>query len=83
MLDHLISLLDDSNDFSWPVAKTSHAVLLCHMEHDEISDTLDRIRRSHAQQHMLTSNKIIKLCKTMPYTLIKVPVHRAGFVWLL
>ena len=27
MLDYLIALLDDSNDFSWQAAKASHAVL--------------------------------------------------------
>ena len=30
MLDYLIVLLDDANDFSWQSA--SHAVLLCRME---------------------------------------------------
>ena len=29
MLDYLISLMDDANDFSWASAKSSHAVLLC------------------------------------------------------
>ena len=33
MLDYLISLLDDANDFSWTSAKASHAV---HMEQGEI-----------------------------------------------
>ena len=28
MLDYLITLLDDSNDFSWSAAKASHAVFL-------------------------------------------------------
>ena len=32
MLDYLITLLDDSNDFAWSSAKASHAVLLCRME---------------------------------------------------
>ena len=32
MLDYLISLLDDSNDFSWQAAKASHAVLLCRID---------------------------------------------------
>ena len=32
MLDYLIALLDDSNNFSWASAKASHAVLLCRME---------------------------------------------------
>ena len=29
MLDYLIALFDDANDFSWDAAKASHAVLLC------------------------------------------------------
>ena len=29
MLEYLIALLDDSNDFSWQAAKVGHAVLLC------------------------------------------------------
>ena len=37
MLDYLIALLDDSNDFSWQAAKASHAVLLCHMEQGEVT----------------------------------------------
>ena len=32
MLDYLIQLLEDANDFSWDAAKASHAVLLCRME---------------------------------------------------
>ena len=36
MLDYLVSLLDDVQDFSWGVAKASHVVLLCRMEQGEI-----------------------------------------------
>ena len=58
MLDYLIALLDDSNDFSWQAAKASHAVLLCRMEQGEVtgwSDTekIDRIRRANAQRHVV------------------------------
>ena len=58
MLDYLIALLDDSNDFSWSAAKASHAVLLCRMEQGEISeytqtDLVDRVRRAHAQRHIV------------------------------
>ena len=58
MLDYLIALLDDSNDFSWQAAKASHAVLLCHMEQGEVtgwSDTekIDRIRGANAQRHVV------------------------------
>ena len=60
MLDYMISLMDDANDFSWVSAKASHAVLLCRMEQGEIrsySDVMaiDRIRRANAQKHVPTS----------------------------
>ena len=60
MLDYIISLMDDANDFSWISAKASHAVLLCRMEQGEVksyADTLaiDRIRRANAQKHMPVS----------------------------
>ena len=32
MLDYVIQLLEDAQDFSWSAAKASHAVLLCRME---------------------------------------------------
>ena len=56
MLDYLISLLDDANDFSWDAAKASHAVLLCRMEQGEVvsyqeTDKIDRIRRANAILH--------------------------------
>ena len=38
MLDYLISLLDDANNFLWTSTNASHAVLLCHMEQGEIKD---------------------------------------------
>ena len=52
MLDYLIALLDDSNDFSWQAAKASHAVLLCQMAQGEIASwsetkTIDWIRRAN------------------------------------
>ena len=57
MLDYLINLLEDANDFSCASAKTSHAVLLCRMEQGEVVswadvDKIDRIRRAHAQRHI-------------------------------
>ena len=59
MLDYLIFLLDDSNNFSWSSAKASHAVLLCRMEQGEIKDfteidIIDKDRRAHAQRHTFT-----------------------------
>ena len=60
MLDYMISLMDDANDFSWISAKASHAVLLCHMEQGEVKSyadilAIDRIRRANAQKHMPVS----------------------------
>ena len=62
MLDYMISLMDNANDFSWISAKASHAVLLCRMEQldpevKSCADTLDidRIRRANAQKHMPSS----------------------------
>ena len=65
MLDYLISLLDDCNDFSWSSAKASHAVLLCHMEQGEIkdyteTDKIDRVRHAHAQRHTSSSQDTSK-----------------------
>ena len=56
MLDYLVSLLDDAQDFSWGTAKASQAVLLCRMEQGEIgdyscTDQIDRIRRANAKKH--------------------------------
>ena len=44
MLDYLISLLDDSNDFSWQATKASHAVLLCRMEQGEVTSSRRQIK---------------------------------------
>ena len=49
MLDYLIALMEDANDFSWDVAWASHALLLCRMEQGEVknyteTEKLDRIR---------------------------------------
>ena len=56
MLDYVIALLDDAQDFSWQAAKASHAVLLCRMEQGEVAgwsdlEKIDRIRRANAQKH--------------------------------
>ena len=61
MLDYLIALMEDANDFSWDAARASHAVLLCRMEQGEVknycdTDKLDRIRRANAQRHVTTSS---------------------------
>ena len=60
MLDYLIALLDDSNDFLWQAAKASHTVLLHQMEQGEIAswsetDKIDWIRRAIAQRHVCGS----------------------------
>ena len=69
MLDYLVSLFDDANDFSWDAAKARHAVLLCRMEQGEIKDyseleKIDRIRRAHAQRHNHTSQSFQNANKT-------------------
>ena len=60
MLDYMVSLFDDANDFSWDAAKASHAVLQCRMEQGEVKsytevDKIDRIRRANAQRHQYPS----------------------------
>ena len=62
MLNYLISLLDDANDFSWSAAKACHAVLLCRMEQGEIknftqTEAIDRVRRAHAQRHVTQNSQ--------------------------
>ena len=61
MLDYLIQLLEDANDFSWDAAKASHAVLLCRMEQGDVKnymqvEKIDRIRRANAQRHVVGSS---------------------------
>ena len=84
MLDYLIALMDDANDFSWTSAKASHAVLLCRMEQGEVKDfsdtfAIDRIRRANVQKHVpnlqiassvVTNSfkKSTKVTKSMPCT---------------
>ena len=84
MLEYMIALMDDANNFSWTSAKASHAVLLCRMEQGEVKgydDTMaiERIRRANAQknfagnQHSNTANqnfakKFSKTTRTMPCT---------------
>ena len=63
MLDYLIQLLEDANDFSWDAAKASHAVLLCRMEQRDIKnymqvEKMDRIRPANAQIHVVGSSSI-------------------------
>ena len=82
MLDYMISLMDDANNFSWISAKASHAVLLCRMEQGEVRSyadfsAIDRIRRANAQKHVTpvqtvspknfsSHNKFGKTTKSMP-----------------
>ena len=61
MLEYLVSLLDDAQDFSWEAAKASHTVLLCRMEQGEVEnysqvEKIDQIRRANAQRHIPPSN---------------------------
>ena len=65
MLDYLISLLDDSNDFSWSSTKACYAVFLCRMDQGEIKDytqtnLIDQVRRAHAQKHAPPSQNAVK-----------------------
>ena len=82
MLNYLIDLMDDANDFSWSAANASHAVLLCCMEQGEVTgydqvDRIDQIRRANAQKHVVqgsftsnnaqyNKNSTLKVGKTMP-----------------
>ena len=84
MLEYLISIMDNVNNFAWTSAKASHAVLLCCMEQVEVkdySDTLgtDRIRRANAQKHVPNTQSVMsgqsngnrnytKVTKSMPCT---------------
>ena len=55
-------LMEDATDFSWQGAKATHAVILCEMERGvlgwEDSDCIDRIRRAHAQKHMVDNKSV-------------------------
>ena len=73
MLDYLIQLLEDANDFSWDAAKASHAILLCMMEQGDVKnymqvEKIDRIRRDNAQRHVMgpSSNKTSKFQAQRP-----------------
>ena len=84
MLEYLISIMDDANDFSWTSARASQVVLLCRMEQGEVRDysdtsAIDRIRRANAQKHVPntqtaglaysgSSKKYSKVTKSMPCT---------------
>ena len=62
MLDYLIALMEDANDFSWDAAWASHAVLLCRMEQWKVknyteTEKLDRIRRANAQRHLANNSE--------------------------
>ena len=82
MLEYLIALMDDGNDFSWTSAKASHAVLLCRMEQGKIKDfsdtaSIDRVRRANAQKHVpigasanysVANKRTAKVTRSMPCT---------------
>ena len=71
MLDYMIALMDDANNFSWGSSKVSHAVLLCRMEQGQVknfADTvaIERIRRANAQTFGPVnqfSNAVGQICK--------------------
>ena len=71
MLDYLIALMEDANDFSWDVARASHAVLLCRMEQGEVkndteTEKLDRMRRANAQRHVANVARKPQIFKRKP-----------------
>ena len=73
MLDYLIALFDDANDFSWDAAKASHAVLLCRMEQGEIKnyaqvEKIDRVRRANAQRHISAVSATSQMTGSKKYT---------------
>ena len=75
MLDYLISLLDDANNFSWDAAKASHAVLICWIEQSEIkdytqTDKIDQIRRANAQRHLPYANNCQQHSKLMRHVVL-------------
>ena len=37
MLDYIIALFSDAQDFSWQAAKASHAVILCRMKQGKVA----------------------------------------------
>ena len=73
MLDYLIALFDDANDFSWDAAKASHAILLCRMEQGEIKnyaqvEKIDRVRRANAQRHISSVSSTSQMTGSKKYT---------------
>ena len=75
MLDYLISLMDDANDFSCTSVKASHGVLLCRMEQGKIKDfrilwlligSEGQMLKHMYQMVMLCSFCNIKVTKSMP-----------------
>ena len=88
MLDYVINLLDDAQDFSWSSAKASHAVLLWRMEQKEIGgwsevEKIDRVRRAHAQrrgnpqavQNVKTFDKNQNSLPSLPLVFISIRMH--------
>ena len=52
MLDYLISVLDNANDFRWDAAKASHGEVKDYTQ----TITIDQIRKANAQRHLLYVN---------------------------
>ena len=76
MLNCLIDFLDDAQDFSWTAAKSSHAVLLCHMEQGEVTyyDQVDRIyfiRKVNAQKHVVDNSQFPATANNVKKTTVK------------
>ena len=80
MLDYLVALLDDAQDFSWGAAKASHAVLLCRMEQGEIVDyswidQIDRIRRANAPKILLLTKRAVRSPQRSWPVLFSIKIH--------
>ena len=56
MLEYILDLMDDGQDFGWNSAKASHVVLLGHMEEGNVAwqdaTKIDHIRRTHAHRSL-------------------------------
>ena len=84
MLDYLIALMEDANDFSWDAARASHAVLLCRMEQGEVrnyteTEKLDRIRRANAQRHVTnTSDEVSNFQKKVKNKVLSCSYYNQG-----
>ena len=65
MLDCIISLFNDANDFSWNAAKASHAVLLCNeitQRHTVPSSTTQNSKKNVTEIHLTCNYFNLSTC---------------------